>query len=754
MRRLSSPPAPTWRIYVFYALLLASACALLGRLFYLQILSHTTYDEYAYENRVSRISDPAPRGIIYDRRMTPLVRNVPSFNIVITPADFPDLDDNAAQVQAIYARLSKLLDVPVTVPGSTPQMPCTPGRGIDDLVREGLGYQPYVPVKIKCNVSREVALLIRGDLPSMPGVDVQVEPLRDYPTGALTADVIGYMAPIPDPAQSEYFQKLYDYYVNRGLLPSRDRIGVTGIEASMQDVLAGQNGSQLVERDVTGKTLRVLGVETETVPGLNIQLTIDVRLQAATESILRRRIEFINSYNPDRYHLASGVAIAMNPQTGEVLSMVSWPTYDNNRFASGIDYPYYKQLADDPLHPMINHAVSGIYPPGSAFKIVTASGALEENIIDAEKQLVDPGRISIQNKYYQADRGKTQEFVCWIEKSTGSGHGKVNFLHGLAWSCDVYFYKIGGGWDDENVKGLGIDLLGKWMTLFGFGDYTGIELPGDAKAFVPTRDWKRINYGENWSTGDTYNAAIGQGYVLVTPLQLLDAFNVIATGGYLYKPTLISRILDGEGNVITATQPVLVRQLPISEKNMRLVQAGLRLAVTDKSDDPSMGGTLAGARTFGDSTPIIDVPGINVAGKTGTAEYCDEIAWKQGLCVPGKWPAHAWTALYAPYENPEIVVIAFVYDGNEGSIVAGPIAADIIRAYFDLKRADSAGVEEAAPVVPETPVASETPVVPETPVAPEPPAALESQAAPAALESQAAPAALEPPAASETPVVP
>ncbi len=744
MRRFpSSNSAPRWRVYVLYGALILTVCVLIGRLFYLQILGRTEYNESAYENRVTRVSDPAPRGIIYDRRMTPLVRNVPSFNIVITPADFPDPDDSAAQAQAIYTRLSKLLGVPVTVPGSKPQAPCTPGRGIDDLVREGLGFQPYVPVKIKCDVPKDVALVVAGDKASMPGVDVQVEPLRDYPTGALTADIIGYMAPIPDPHQSEYFQNLYNYYVNRGLLPSRDRIGVTGVEASQQDILAGQNGSQLVERDVTGKTLRVLGVETETVPGLNVQLTIDVRLQAAAESILRQRMEFINNYNPNNYHLNSGVAIAMNPQTGEVLAMVSWPTYDNNKFARNIDYPYYKSLADDPLHPMINHAVSGVYPPGSTFKIVTASGALEEKTIDPNKQLNDPGKITIQNKFYQADTGKTQNFVCWIEKNTGRGHGMVDFLHGLAESCDVYFYKIGGGWPDENVTGLGIDNLGKWMRLFGFGDYTGIELPGEAKAFVPTRDWTRINYGENWSTGDTYNAAIGQGYVGVTPLQLLDAFNIIAANGNLYKPTLISKILDGQGNVITQTQPTLIRHLPLSDETLRLVQEGMRMAVTLQSDDPAKAGTLAGARSFGDTSPIIDVPGVNVAGKTGTAEYCDEIAWPKGLCVPGKWPAHAWTALYAPIEKPEITVIAFIYEGTEGSIAAGPVANDILRAYFELKRADGAEL----PVPTETAAPTAAPTL--APTATFVPAPVETQPAPA--ENQPYPAENQTPGDTPTP---
>ena len=734
MFRFSPPNAGRWRVVVFYGVLIVTVGALVARLFDLQILSHTEYTDLANANRVALVNDPAPRGIIYDSRMTPLVQNVPAFNIVITPSEFPDPDDHPAQAQAIYTRLSTLLDMPINVPGSKPQAPCTPGRGIDDLVREELGFQPYVPVRIKCDVSKDVALLIRGELGSMPGVDVQVEPLRSYPTGSLTSDIIGYMAPIPDPHQSDYFQKLYTYYVNRGLLPSRDRIGVTGIEASEQDVLAGQNGSELVEKDVAGKTIRVLGVQTETVPGLNVQLTIDVRLQAAAESILRKRMETINNYNPAQYKLASGVAIAMNPQNGQVLAMVSWPTYDNNRFARNIDYPYYQQLSSDPLHPMINHAVGGVYPPGSTFKIVTSAGALEEKVIDPNKQLMDPGQISIQNKVYNtADVGKSQTFVCWIDKDLGHGHGLVDFLHGLAWSCDVYFYKIGGGWPDEGVQGLGIDRLDYWMQQFGLGDYTGIELPGDAKALVPTRDWKRINYGENWSTGDTYNAAIGQGYVLVTPLQLLDAYNAIANGGYLYKPTLIDRILDGQGKVITPTVPSLIRRVPMSDTTLHLIQQGMYMAANDKNPaNPLMGGTLTVARSFGDSSPIVDVPGITVAGKTGTAEYCDEIAWAQGLCVPGKWPAHAWTALYAPYENPEITVLVFVYDGTEGSITAGPIASDILRAYFELKSSETVGG-----------AASPLPTV-TAPTAP----------APAASAPAVSTAAAAPPAASATPVAP
>jgi len=222
------------------------------------------------------------------------------------------------------------------------------------------------------------------------------------------------------------------------------------------------------------------------------------------------------------------------------------------------------------------------------------------------------------------------------------------------------------------------------MQLFGFGQKTGVELPDEASGFVPSKDWKRITYDESWSTGDTYNAVIGQGYVLSTPLQMLNAINVIANGGNLYQPTLIDKILDGEGNVISQTQPVLIRQLPISPENLRLIRTGMRQAVLTGTLSGNIG-VFAGE----ENTPIIQMPGVNVAGKTGTAEYCDKIAYPKGLCVPGQWPQHAWTALYAPYENPEVSVIVLVYNGGEGALTAGPIASTVLRSYFELKALDA-----------------------------------------------------------------
>jgi penicillin-binding protein 2 len=681
MARSSS--ANPLRVLLFYAALVVAVVVLITQLFKLQFLQQQTFAEQAYENRITRISDPAPRGVIYDRRGVLLARNVPAFTVTIVPANLPD---NAAQVEDTYNRLAKLLNMPLTVPGSTPKAPCAPGRGIRDLVDEGAGFAPYNPVKIKCDIDKDTALIIREELADMPGVNVIVEPLRDYPTGTLTSDIVGYMAPIPDPKDAPL---TYAYYTARGFIPGRDRIGVAGIESSMQDVLAGQNGSQLVEKDVAGEILRTMGVETETVAGLNVQLTIDVRLQQAAEAALRYRMKLYNDYAGE-IRTTSGVAIVMNPNTGEILAMVSWPTYDNNRFARNIDYDYYTQLAGDPTrnippdpqYPLLNHAVNILYPPGSVFKIVTATGVLEEHVIDPNRQLFDPGKITIRNSYFPTDPGKAKDFVCWDR----AGHGWVDFIHGIAWSCNVYFYKIGGGYEPDHVEGLKIDRLIKWMQLFGFGQPTGVELPGELSGFLPTPAWKRQTWGENWATGDTYNAVIGQGYVHVTPLQMLNAYNVIINGGKLLKPTLIDKILDGEGNVITQTQPVILNTLPAAPDTFRLIRTGLREVVAS--------GTLSGdSNVFGEvGVPLVDVPGVNVAGKTGTAEYCDQIAWEKNLCIYGAWPAHAWTMLYAPYENPEVSVIVFVYNGKEGSLVAAPIANAILRAYFQLKETGTANV--------------------------------------------------------------
>lgn len=681
------------RVAAFYAALFVAALAIVGKLVQLQLINTADYARLAEENRLTRVNDPAPRGIIYDQNLVPLAINIPSYNVVIVPADLPDADTEAARREALFRRLADVLDMPLTVPGSQPQRPCTTGRGIIDLVDEFKNFRPFEPFKLKCDIPKDLALLLREELPDLPGVGIAVEPLRQYPTGELTASLIGYMAPIPDPNESDYFKQLYDYYTGRGLLPGRDRVGVAGLEASMQDELSGLNGQRLIAEDVGGFELGVVRVETDTVPGLNLQLTIDVRLQAAAESAVQRRVQLANSYYPDLpgRQLHNGVAIVMNPSTGEILAMVSWPAFDNNRFARNIDVDYYEQLSTDQFYPLLNHAVNIVYPPGSVFKVVTAVGATEEGVIGPEQEITDEGKITIQDAFIPGVVGRSRDFVCWNRE----GHGQVSLVRGIAESCNVYFYKIGGGYADENVDGLGLENLGTWMERFGFGVPTGVELPGELGGFIPTRKWKRLTWSESWSTGDTYNAVIGQGYVHVTPLQMLNAYNAVINGGALFRPTLIDAFLDGEGNVITDTVPDILGRVEISDTTLDYVRRGLRQAVTE--------GTLAGTFSlYGEiERPILDVPAeLLVAGKTGTAEYCDALAYPQGLCIPGAFPTHSWTMVYAPFDNPEVSVIVFMYNGGEGSRNAAPVAGEILRNYFQLKEADAL---KNSPPVEETP---------------------------------------------------
>jgi penicillin-binding protein 2 len=381
-------------------------------------------------------------------------------------------------------------------------------------------------------------------------------------------------------------------------------------------------------------------------PGDNLVLTLDADLQQVAEAALREGMRRVDS--------TSGVVIAMAPQTGAILAMVSLPSYDNNLFARGISVEDYGQLSGDPLHPMVNHAVSGQYPPGSTFKIVPAAAGLEEMVINSETRLRCEGELLLPNKYFPDDPEQAQVFRCWTEW----GHGALSILDGIAQSCDIYFYQVGGGF--EEFTGLGMEQLSEYAKAFGFGEPTGIALRGESAGLIPDDHWKRVNYGEHWVTGDTYNAVIGQGYVLVTPLQMLNATAAIANGGTLYRPQVLHQIVDTEGRTMREFAPEAIRQIPVSTQNVELVREGMRAAVTR--------GTAHRA----------NLAEIAVAGKTGTAEYPgprDE---------EGILPTHAWFTAFAPYDEPEIALVVFVSGGHEGAKIAVPIAAKILRSYFGL----------------------------------------------------------------------
>jgi len=688
------------RLRMTYIIIFVILLIFTGRLFSLQIIQGESYRLIADENRFDDVSIPAQRGVIYDRNGFQLVRNIPEYRVMVTPALLPDSN---AEKELIYRRISDLTGVPLDQEGLA-AAPCVPGRGVLQLVDEGLTNRPYDAWPIACDVDESIARVLREEQIDLPGVSVIAVPVRDYTTGELTAATIGYLGPIP--------ASLADYYEDLGFLKERDKIGYAGIEVGYygmyQEILAGQNGLKLVERDVAGQHLREVGSYTQPIPGNNMRLTLDTRLQVAAETALRNRMDFINRYSGEE-RTPLGVVIAMNPQTGEILAMVSLPTYENNRFARIIPQDYYQQLEDDSRgSPLTNHAIASEFPPGSTFKMVTAIGALNEEVITAEQTLFDPGKITIENKYFPQDPGKAKDFVCWNR----DGHGDVDFLHGIAWSCNVYFYKIGGGYPGEiEDGGLGVTGINTYAPALGYGAPLGIDLPGEEDGLIPDEDWKRINLGENWSTGDTYNTVVGQGFVAATPLQVLTSIATLANGGRVMWPHIVQEILDGEGNIIQRYEPCVLWDIgdgvltPLEEigANCPTMPAELReLVQNSRSESPDVlvdpaviefaqaGMHLVVTDPDGTAHGRADLETISSAGKTGTGEFCDQVVYQQGLCIPGEWPTHSWYAAYAPFENPEIAVIAFVYYGGEGAVTSGPIVKQVLEAYFEIKSIDAA----------------------------------------------------------------
>ena len=745
--------AQPWRLLLAYGVIALVVTTIIARLASLQIFNSKDWLEQAVENYVSEVSVPAQRGIIYDRNGYILARNIASYNVIITPAGLPD---DEGDIQRIYREVSELTGVPAGGPVTDESLEnaklfsaCVPGPSIADMVALGDSIAPFVPVKISCNIGDELARIARERSVDWPGVSLEIEPVRDYPTGSLTANIIGYLGPISASQQAAYEE--------RGFVTNRDKIGYAGIETSMDDILLGKNGLRVIQEDVAGEELRNLEPPLPPAPGYNVTLTIDTRLQKVAEASLIDEINFWNTRLDATRAISSGVVIAMNPKTGEILAMVSYPTYENNRLARFIPGYYYEQLAQDPRRPLVNNAISAELAPGSTFKLSTATGAFNEGVIKVGQIIETPGRLLLCERFRPTDPctdRNSRPFVDWIYERNGvineAGFGSLDFFRCIAYSSNVCFYKLGGGFEGEIEEGLGIFRLGEYARALGYGSPSGIQLPGEEDGLVPSPQWKRINTGENWSTGDTYIASVGQGYVLGTPLQVLMSGAMIANRGKLMQPTVIREVQDGEGHVIPlwfdpetfyiyeqrtttdqegrervvwvdvadetkvfplppagsyqispftpnmkwdATVEPLINEWSceagycdltgntktILPSTIEAVRTGTRMSVTE---DPL--GTLH--RVYTEFYPIP----IAVAGKTGTAEYCDDVASALGKCRFGSWPTHAWTLSYAPFDDPEIIILAFAYNGGEGGSVAAPIVARVMQAYFELKAIDLA----------------------------------------------------------------
>lgn len=618
------------------------------RLYQLQIVQADHFQRWADKNRFRLVSLEAPRGIIYDRQGNILVRNVPSFTVTIIPAYLPD-DPMAEEV--VLDRLSRLLALPATRGdsldtaqelGLSEEIAARGILSIQEMVDEVRYLAPYRPLVLKRNVDRNVVFRIEETHLDLPGVLVEAEPIRQYPYGGLISHLMGYIGLIPASQVETYEAEGYDV--------NNDQVGLIGMEAAFEDWLRGRKGEKYIEVDVAGREVRIVS-ESSPIPGKSLRLTIDLDLQKEMTQALQQGLE--------RSQAEIGVAIAMNPQTGEILAMVSLPAYDNNLFSGGISAADYQQLSEDPRYPLINHAISGRHSPGSIFKIIPAAAALQEGVITRRTQVKCQGTMWLPDWRFPDDPEQGQEFYCWIHK-LGRGHGDVNIISGIAHSCDIYFYWVGGGFLDK-FEGLGLDRLTHYARLFGLGELSGFDLAGENPGLVPTAKWKRINYSERWVTGDTYNISIGQGYILATPLQMLNATAALANGGTLYRPQILYQVLDDDGNVVEDLTPEVIRELPIEPQHLATVAEGMEAAVVWGSAQAAYLNT------------------VRVAGKTGTAEFFDPN-------IPpdekGNLPTHAWFTAFAPVEDPEIALVVFVYNGGEGTTTAVPIAAEILRYYF------------------------------------------------------------------------
>ena len=643
------------------------------------------------------ISLAPTRGVIFDRNGIVLARNVASYNVVVLAADLPD---DEGSIQNIIRSLAEYIDVPITRGDITPEnpfVPCVSDHGISQIIEYGEQSSPYREVKISCNIPETTARIIQEKTMDWPGITLEIETVRDYPTGSLTANIIGFLGPISSIEEG--------YYTERGFVTNRDKIGYAGLERFFESILSGKPGKRVVEVDVAGRIIRDALPVISSLPGQNIFTTLDTRLQQASESILLDEIGDWNAYFGE-LRITSGVVIAMDPQTGEILAMVSYPTYENNRMARFIPAYYYQQLNLDVRNPLVNQAVGAELPAGSVFKITTALGALNEGVVTPDQVLTTPPEIQLANKYTPNDPGNSKTYVDWKDE----GFGELDFIGGISNSSNVYFYQLGGG-DAEELgtgvpnevpEGLGICRLGTYARALGYGDYLGVELPDEADGIVPDPKWKRIAHGENWSTGDTYITSVGQGFVTATPLQILISAATIANDGRLMQPTVIEKITNAEGEIVQAFEPELkwdITQDPVIDIFSAPTSAGgceAKLTGETKTVEPwvveKIQEGMRAAVTGGTLEDVFDNIGIAVAGKTGTAEYCDTYANEKGLCIPGSWPSHAWTLAYAPYDNPEIAVVAFAYNGGEGASVAGPIVRRTIEAYFELKNIDSRAV--------------------------------------------------------------
>lgn len=592
---------------------------LASQLWRLQVFSGDTYRELADNNRfrLTRL-DPA-RGVIYDRNDQPLARNRPSYVVAVVPADLP------RDRGPVLRRLSHLIGLPVA--------------RIEELVKQRAA-DPFSPLALRSGVDATLAYTVEERHGELPGVQIVVQPVREYIDGRLLSHVIGYVGKLD---AEEYARVDHDLATGYAI---DDEIGKMGLELVREAELRGKPGMKRAEVDSTGRELRVLGVD-GAVPGSNLHLTVDLPLQREVTRLLAEQLP--------RAEAASAVAI--DPRNGQALAVVHLPSFDNNAFSRELSEDEFRALIDDPARPLIDGAIAAAYPPGALFEIVTALAGLHHGVVRPETKIECDGALLIPDRLAP---GGVQRIPCWAR------HGPQDCATALANSCSVFFYQVGGGDPKGAWEGVEIDRLADWATRLGLGGPTGIELPNEAEGFVPTRAWKRRTYREDWFTGDTYNVAIGQGYVTATPIQLANLVATVANGGKLYKPQAVLKTTSTRGDVLRTYRPDLVRDLGFDPARLAVVQRGLRYSML-------IGKTENGTSYTGTSWDS-DLRDLAIAGKSGAAEFGEPDA--RGIRA-----THGWFAGYAPFEQPQLALSVFLKRG-QGAQDAARIARRVFAYYF------------------------------------------------------------------------
>jgi len=580
------------QLNVFFLVIVFGLSVIFLRLAYLQIFQGGYYFSVSENNRIRVNEIKAPRGLVYDRNGKVLVKNISNFYLAVIPIDVPEDEKEKSEFIKRVSEISGIDENEI----SNAVLTANP--------------QSYEPIIIKNDIDQQEAILAEIHSSEIPGLVLGTESIRlyDHKDTDSLSHVIGYLGRIsPDDLTSDSYYSLTDYN------------GKTGLEFQYEDVLKGKKGKKQIEVDAFGRQKEVIA-QISAIPGNDIYLTIDWEMQKTLQDIIVKTLE--------ENKKSKAAAIALNPKNGEVLAMVSLPSFDNNIFSRGISQSVFTELMADENNPLFDRAIKGTYPSGSTIKPIMAAAALEEGVVNRWTSIYSTGGIYVQRWF----------FPDWKY----GGHGPTNVTKAIAESVNTFFYYIGGGYND--FQGLGLDNIIYYGNLVGIGQKTNIDLPGEAAGLLPTEQWKKETKDEPWYIGDTYHLAIGQGDLLVTPLQVATWGALVANKGKIYTPHVVKEIHNSVNENITKTEPTILREHIFSEENLDIVRQGMRDAVLYGS-----------ARRL----TLLDTP---AAGKTGTAQ------WSQTK------ENHAWFLSFAPYDDPEIVLVVLIEEGGEGSAVSVPIA--------------------------------------------------------------------------------